>query len=350
VTLAAVALAILVLAALARHHPPVHHRRAPAPAAMHHPQTFYVATAGRDSGRGTSPGHPWRTVARVDRARLQPGDTVLFRGGEAFSDAVLMPGHGTSVSGSSEHAITFSSYGRGRARLPRGIWLGPARGEPHGPSHLVFENLALGPLGGFQGTGSFITLRDLLISDLISSRHQNEVAIETEGSHWLIEHNTIERTGDSGMLLGFGAGHAGAPPGGYDYRVLDNTILGTGLDRTMTFGTHGIYLKVADALVQGNTIRDFHDDGISVRYRSARIVGNRISGGGIGIGFFQYDRARATSVFAANTITDTTTPIFVCGVIEHCEAPLERFVIRANHYRHNRGANILSGASAEASG
>src|ERR1700736_4732319 len=57
-------------------------------------RVFYVASNGHDWNRGTNVRHPWRTVFRVDKAHLRPGDTVLFKGGEWFTDNTLMPGWG----------------------------------------------------------------------------------------------------------------------------------------------------------------------------------------------------------------------------------------------------------------
>ena len=49
------------------------------------PATYYVSPSGSDTNAGTVAA-PWKTVARVNRASLSPGDTVLFQGGAAFSD------------------------------------------------------------------------------------------------------------------------------------------------------------------------------------------------------------------------------------------------------------------------
>src|SRR5262249_5041856 len=43
--------------------------------------TYYVSPSGSDSNPGTSPASAWRTVSRVNRADLSPGDAVLFQGG-----------------------------------------------------------------------------------------------------------------------------------------------------------------------------------------------------------------------------------------------------------------------------
>jgi Right handed beta helix region len=298
--------------------------------------TYYVARWGSDLNPGTDPGHPWRSIARVNRAQLRRGDQVLFRGGETFTDDTLMPGHGAMVSGTAAAPITFSSYGGGLARLTSGIWLGANWLFPAGPSHLTFKNLALGPLQGFQGTANYVMLTGLRISNVVSPN--SEVGIETEGSHWRIVGNTINATGDSGMLLGFDVTRPGEVEGGDDYLVSNNVITRTGLDSRLTIGTHGIYAKVADATISHNRITQFRNDGVSVRYRNAQVVNNYIGTGNIGIGWFQYDTLPGSSRFVGNTIEHTrAAAIFVCGLLEGCRQPIESFLIAGNTLLDTQG-------------
>jgi Right handed beta helix region len=302
------------------------------------PMTFYVAPNGRDSYRGTSSARPWRTIGRVNRASLRPGDRVLFEGGATFSDVTLMPGFGYGVSGTSGHPIVFGSYGTGRARLTQGVWLGTDASHPTGPSYLTFEKLALGPVRGFQGTGDFITLRGLSISHLVGSQSRQETGIASEGSNWAIEDNTIYDTGDSGMLLGFQASAAGDPAGGVGYLVAGNVVSHTGLDNGISYAKHAIYVKVADARLYNNRLTYFHDDGVSLRYRDASIVDNYIAHGSIGIAWYQYDSQPGTTELIDNTIAFTdVAAIFVCGVAESCHQPIENFVVRHNLLHSTQG-------------
>ncbi|MHB1834182.1 MAG: right-handed parallel beta-helix repeat-containing protein [Solirubrobacteraceae bacterium] len=300
--------------------------------------TYYVSPSGSDSDSGTSPSQAWQTVKQVDRADLKPGDVVLFQGGATFADQTLMPGWGTGASGTPTAPITFGSYGQGRAWLPLGVWF-------NGDDNLVFANLALGPssgdssTGGFQGTGNGITIEGLTISHV-------GLGVLSEGDNWKIVDNSISDTGDSGMLLGFDAGTPGDPPGGTGYLVSENTITQTGLNPALTFGTHGIYLKVADATVTDNTITHFNNDGISVRYRNNTITNNTISGGDIGLAWFQYDTQPGTSDWSNNTLSDLSTAgIYVCGTGQDCLQPLESFSITGNTIKRAAAALILERTS-----
>ena len=247
--------------------------------------TYYVSPSGRDASSGRSPSHAWRTVFRVDKAALHPGDNVLFEGGATFSDDALQPGWGTTVSGTSAAPIVFGTYGSGRATLSDGIWL-------KGEHNLVYENFNLGAKQGIEGTGNYDVIQSCSFRNFLTGP---QIAINVVGSHWTIRGNTIANTGDSGMLLR-----------GDSFLVVDNTISNTGLDPEITYGSHGIYLKATNSQVIDNTITNFRDDGISVRYRNSLVEGNIISGGKFGVAWFQYDTISGVSHWIDNSISDTS--------------------------------------------
>jgi hypothetical protein len=299
-------------------------------------RVFYVSLYGRDSNSGTSPARPWRTIARADEAILQPGDKVLFKGGESFSDGTLSPEGGFLSGGTRRAPIVFASYGGGVATISQGVWFGANAAHPHGARYLTFTGLQIGPTRGFQGTGDHIVLFALRFSE-ITSPTSSGVAIQTEGSDWVIAANRIDRTAGSGMLLGFSAQNPGDPAGGSHYRVYRNVIVHTGLDPGLGYPTHAIYVKVTNATITHNYISDFRDDGVSARYHGAIVEHNRIAHGAIGIGWYQYDTTSGTSRFAGNTIIDAASAgIFVCGVQEGCVRPIENFVIEHNRLVNTR--------------
>lgn len=266
--------------------------------------TYYVSPHGSDQNPGTSPAQAWRTVKRVNDASLAPGDAVLFEGGATFSDETLMP----SVSGTPGNPIIFGSYGTGNAILPQGVWF-------KGVNHLAFESLSIGPEGNLQGTGSGIVVERCSIGN-------DGLAINATGanSEWTIVDNTINNTGNSGMLLE-----------GERFTVSGNTITNTGLDTSIPYGKHGIYLKVSDATVTDNTISNFSADGISVRYRNSTVVGNHISDGPIGIAWFQADTIAGSSYWADNVIIGTTEAgIYVSSSTNSAEQTIESFTIEHN--------------------
>jgi parallel beta-helix repeat protein len=277
---------------------------------------YYVSAAGSDSNLGTSPAYAWKTVSRVDRARLAPGDGVLFQGGHTFGDQVLMP----DSSGLPGRPIVYGSYGGGVATLPRGAWF-----VEH---DLAFENLAFGATfyGGSdsKGASNDVTLDGVSIS--LSTGNQT-LGLYSNGNHWVIENSTVRNTGLSGMLLN-----------GDDYLVADNTIANTGLDATNGYNNHGIYLDASDTRITGNTIIDSSDSGISVRYRNSTIAGNTVSGAQIGIDFYETDETGGHSFWTDNSLLATTVAsMFVCGTAEGCRQPLETFTIAGNKLTKSSG-------------
>ena len=79
--------------------------------------TYYVSPAGSDRAAGTSARHPWRTLARVDRLHLRPGDRIRLRGGAVFSGTLRVIGDG---GGSARRPVLVGSYGGGLATIDAG--------------------------------------------------------------------------------------------------------------------------------------------------------------------------------------------------------------------------------------
>lgn len=84
---------------------------------------YYVAASGSDSNSGTDPAHPWQSINKVESilSTLNPGDEVLFHGGDTWAAGVnnpsLMIGDTSAhaVAGSATKSILFTTYGPGRA-------------------------------------------------------------------------------------------------------------------------------------------------------------------------------------------------------------------------------------------
>src|SRR5215210_1338434 len=86
---------------------------APAQAAT----TYYVSPEGDDRATGTATGSAWRTPARVGAVDLEPGDRVLFEGGETFAGGVDLA---AADAGTAAEPVVVGSYGDGRATLVPG--------------------------------------------------------------------------------------------------------------------------------------------------------------------------------------------------------------------------------------
>lgn len=83
---------------------------------------YYVdASAGNNRHDGASPTTAWRSLARVNLAELQPGDTVLFQRGQTWRGQLL------PKSGRAGVPITYGTYGQGAKPLLLGS---VSRNEP----------------------------------------------------------------------------------------------------------------------------------------------------------------------------------------------------------------------------
>jgi hypothetical protein len=277
--------------------------------------TYYVSPSGSDSNSGTSPSQPWRTVARVNRAsvNLKPGDGVLFQGGATFSDTTLMPGWGDPIYGTSGAPIVFGSYGTGRATITNGVWF-------PGGDYLTFDSIDFGPQAGFRGGNNSTNANHITVQRcrIALAPGNSDVGINAYGNDWLINRDVVANTGDSGMLLL-----------GDSDTIYGNTITNTGLDPAISYGKHGIYLKVSNALVSNNTITNFAADGISVRYRNSQLYDNVISGGPIGIAWFQYDTTPGTSQWSYNQVQTGVAGVYV-SASDAAGKTTESFVITDN--------------------
>ena len=71
--------------------------------------TYYVdATNGNDGYDGLSEAIPWKTIAKVNGSKFNPGDQILFKRGEIWREQLTVPSSGTAGA-----PITFGAYGTG---------------------------------------------------------------------------------------------------------------------------------------------------------------------------------------------------------------------------------------------
>jgi len=69
---------------------------------------YYVSSLGNDNAKGTTPGESFKTLDRVNKIKLKPGDKVLLKAGDEFTGTLQL-----NASGSENAPITITSYGTG---------------------------------------------------------------------------------------------------------------------------------------------------------------------------------------------------------------------------------------------
>ena len=117
--------------------------------------TYYVdGLNGNDQNTGTAPQEAWQSIARINKVDFNPGDQLLFAGGQTFTGTLLFK---QEDSGNQDHPIKVSSFGNGRASIHGGTECGF---QLDGCAHVVVSNLTFVGCGRKSGNdGSGVELR-----------------------------------------------------------------------------------------------------------------------------------------------------------------------------------------------
>lgn len=239
---------------------------------------YYVSTAGSDGANGTSTSTPWQTVGKVNGFSFSTGDTISFKGGDAFSGTTLSPAL-TCTSGS---PCTITSYGTGQATISVGS------GVTHGISITNAEYLTITNLNvaGAGATGSGLGLTVLNGGTGILVRSTRTVGTKLQnitishnrvsGFFWAIWvdsgnfNNTSGYDGFNNVIVSYndcpnnisgGISITGYHPGfGGSRTQLTNVYVGhntvtdnPGDPNSGTGGVHGSFVGDAGAIGVGNT-------------------------------------------------------------------------------------------------
>ncbi|HXK60983.1 MAG TPA: right-handed parallel beta-helix repeat-containing protein [Acidobacteriota bacterium] len=108
---------------------------------------YFVSPKGDDTAEG-SEAQPWRTLDRVNRVDLEPGDRVLLEAGERFCGTLSLDSDDSGIPG---RPVEISSYGRGRATIDAGNSAGI---ELKSTSHVRVRKLNCRGSGRKQGNTS----------------------------------------------------------------------------------------------------------------------------------------------------------------------------------------------------
>lgn len=73
-----------------------------------HATNYYLSVSGNDRNTGTSRQQCWQTINRLNKQKLQPGDSVLFMRGNTFYGKVIC-----NYSGLPAKPIVYTAYGNG---------------------------------------------------------------------------------------------------------------------------------------------------------------------------------------------------------------------------------------------
>ena len=96
-------------------------------------RVYIDAIGGSDENSGRSEDQAWRSIAKINRIQLRPGDTVLLRRGSTWKGGIVV-----RSSGRPGLPISFGAYGTGPAPVLAGARSGV---EGNGQSHIVVRGL-----------------------------------------------------------------------------------------------------------------------------------------------------------------------------------------------------------------
>src|SRR5215211_6466532 len=177
------------------------------------PRTFYVRPDGDDGDAGTSRSAAWRTIERVNRQDLGPGDTVAFEGGGTYDGELKLF---AEDSGTDAEPVVVTSYGEGRATVSAGLGVGITSYNSEG---ITLEHLAVVGSGSDTNDSHGVQFYNDLPGDTVLE------AIRVDDVH-------ISGFGHWGLLLGSDVGRSGYA----DVRIRDVDSSYNGEGGILTWG------------------------------------------------------------------------------------------------------------------
>lgn len=152
--------------------------------------TWYVSSTGDDGNEGTTPESAWRTVARVNDQDLEPGERVLFEGGQSFDGTLRLDAEDR---GTPAAPVEVSAFGEGRATLSAGEGAGVVA---HNTAGLSLSRLnVVGSGRESNGEDGILFFVDL----------PGDVKLE----HVSIDQVDVSGFGKSGLVIGADNGNSG---------------------------------------------------------------------------------------------------------------------------------------------
>jgi hypothetical protein len=218
---------------------------------------YYVSAAGSDAADGISPGTAWATIAKVNAATLNAGESVLFRGGDTFTGPVNV----YASAGTATKPITFGSYGTGRATI-----------NAAGAAGIGFD---IWEVAG-------VVVRDLILTGPGSTSTQAGVQLwkDTAGR---ANYVLVDNVDASGFKFGISIGGTGG--GGFSNVTVQNCVLHGNLDSGLTsFGDPFTGSNYAHSNITVTGTSAFSNPGISTQttlHTGSGIVLGSVTGGSI---------------------------------------------------------------------
>lgn len=161
---------------------------------------YYVSPLGNDNNSGTSHEEAWKTIDKVNRMDFEPGDRVLFEGGQTFNGGIRL---NISDSGTPENQIELGSFGNGRAVIDAQTGTGLSATDCE---YVVINNLNFTGAGRNTGnTGNGLTFSycsNIIVDSVeISGFQHSGLTAKNVGYNYRLTHVYAHDNGYAGIYI-----------------------------------------------------------------------------------------------------------------------------------------------------
>lgn len=162
--------------------------------------TYYVSQLGNDNNSGISPQEAWKTIDKVNRMDFEPGDRILFEGGQTFNGSIRFK---LSDSGTPENQIELGSFGNGRAVIDAQTGTGLSATDCE---YVIINNLnftGIGRKDGNTGNGlSFSYCSNIIVDSVeVSGFQHSGLTLKNIGYNFRITNVYAHDNGYAGIYV-----------------------------------------------------------------------------------------------------------------------------------------------------
>ncbi|GAA4317310.1 hypothetical protein GCM10023115_42730 [Pontixanthobacter gangjinensis] len=324
--------------------------------------TYFISNTGNDNNTGLSPEDAWNSIANLNEIDLQPGDQILFKGGEEFSGNLYLDSNDAN---NSANPVLISSYGSGTATINAGDDFGI---YAYNTSGVKIDKLIIKGSGMNLNTNSGIMFYNDLDGDikldLIEITNTEVYGFKDYGivigaynrnsgySNVLIENNRVHDCLDTGIAS---YGHFSSSKTGYAHSniIVRNCEVFNikGYDRNKHSGNGIVLADVQNSVIEHSTVYDcgsgntncggpvgiwyWDADQVTIQYSE---VYNMSSGSGCDGGGFDFDGGVTNGVMQYNYSHDNDGAGFMAGQFGGAR-PMKNITIRYNISQNDAATN-----------